>query len=132
MKPLADLLAEIQTIESAVSAVPPTEDLSAWIDYLMMLSGYLPRSGAIVAETQYHESRAYADASEKLTGDKYEYYTQQRIRKEIEGAVAHEIYIAKLAERLNRSIVHNMESARTIISAGKEERRMNQYGGGGR
>lgn len=50
MKPLNDLLTEIQQIESAVSSVPPTEDLSAWIDYLMMLSGYLLKTSPMTSK----------------------------------------------------------------------------------
>lgn len=132
MKPLADLLTEIESIESQVSSIPSTEDLQAWVEHLGLLSGHLARSGTIVAETEFYAHQAVAVASENLSGEKYEYYSATRIKQEIEGAAAHEIFVARKAERLNRSIVHIMESARTIISAGKEEKRMNQYGGGGR
>lgn len=125
------LLDEIAAMEQSVAAVPPAADLQQQMLFLEKLMGHQSRSGSLVADAQLMFEQKRGEVSEKYIADRYAKASKRLVESLIDKDCAVEAWIYKRAERLNRGIVHLQDCTRTLISAGKEEMRMQQYGGGG-
>ena len=71
----------------------------------------LARSAVLLADAQFIHDRARGDASEKATE-----LSATELREYLTGKCAYEARLLKLADRLNSTIVHQIDSIRTMIS----------------
>lgn len=74
----------------------------------------LARSAVLLADAQFVHDKARGEASEKA-GD----MAATALREHLTGACAYEARLLKLADRLNATIVHQIDSIRTMISYSK-------------
>jgi DNA-binding SARP family transcriptional activator len=96
------------------------EGLMADLDYT---NQWLSRSAELLAEAQYHHDKARGDASENHMDA-----TATLLRELLGRDCASEARMLKLAERLNATLCHRIDSLRSLISLEKENLKMSQGG----
>ena len=86
------------------------------IDRLTMLNVYLARSGELKANIQFLYDLQQAKEVESLTD-----LQPMKLREVLKGKLALENYALTLADRLNATIVHQIDSIRSQLSYMKAE-----------
>lgn len=110
------------------------EDLKLHADEIEMkgnqLAIYLARSGDMLADSKYHLAQLMkTDVLKQLLVHMEATYLSASSQKEfIRSAVPEDTWLVDRIERLNRSLVHQLDWYRSVLSKYKEELRLQGYG----
>ena len=130
---MTELHSELQAIQDFLEE-PTVDDPDMIIERTNELCQYLARTGKIQADAELEYNKAVSeevkDIIRKMVLGLGASHTAANAL--IKSAGHRQRHVLTWAERLNRTCVHQLDWARTIISKAKEEMRMNQFGGGGR
>ena len=110
---------QIQDYLEITCSEDPEECVSRGLD----LSVYMARSAKMLADAKYHQDKAVMDCIVKELGLNI---SPSVMNKLITAACRRENYLVNWIDRLNRTITHQGDFLRTVISKAKEEIRQNQ------
>lgn len=110
------LVEEIETLYGSIAEPISKGNPEALMDDLSYSCQWLARSAVLVADAQYH-----LDAARGRVAEEVEKSLPLTIAKEVmAGRVASEARILKLAERLNATLTHRIDSIRSVLSFEKQ------------
>ncbi len=117
---------ELQAIQDFLDS-EVVDDLDVLVERLSIMNVYLARSGKLMADAKYIESKikneffdTYEDAIFKLS--------PSIVKELLNAKSADASYVVNWAERLNRTIVHSGDNIRTQVSFGKESLKLTRSG----
>lgn len=122
---MIELAKEIGEIYSHIKELSINADVGSLMDELDWCNAMLARSAQLEAETEAYLDRAKGNQSElytnslKASGEKFN-ATQSKLY--IESRIIEENKLHRLAERLNATLTHRIDSIRTKISFEKSLR----------
>jgi hypothetical protein len=119
---LADELAELY---SSIKEPIQKGNILGLIDDLSYRVAWLARSAELVADAQYHADKIAGDiASRSDPGMAW-----SAVKAIVAGESADQTRLLKLAEKLNSTLIHQIESIRSILSFEKQSAMQNRYEG---
>jgi hypothetical protein len=120
-----DTLEELETMAKTIDDflnITCSEDPNECVERGLDLMAYLARTSKMLADAKYHQDEAITKSVVKQLELKV---SPSILKKLIESTVKRENYLVNWVDRLNSTIVHQMDFLRTIISKAKSE----QYAG---
>ena len=120
-----DLLKEINSMYDHISQISINADSESLLEELGTCNAYLGRSAQLQADAEEFLNIAKGEASEKYFNSLKamdERFNATQSKLFVESRTIPEIKIYTLAERLNRTITHRIESIRSILSLEKQLR----------
>lgn len=90
------------------------------------LNAYLARSGKLLADAKYHRDEKLKDSVFENLKELLK-LSATTANKYIDALCKEENFLVNWAERLNRTITHQLDWCRSVLSKQKEELRQSQY-----
>lgn len=120
---IEDLEKEAEEIDSFLNTTY-SEEIAEMTERLINLGVKLARTGKMFADSRFHQDKATTNSilNNVDTG-----LTSLNLKKLIESTCYRENYIVNWIERLNKTIVHQIDSIRTLISLAKEDLKYNLF-----
>ena len=114
----------------AVLKQPLSSDMQSVVDFGDILRSWQSLSGEMLAQAKYYYNRKKHDGAMEvidrlLKNEKIAASTQKAL---IDTMCANEQYLVDLIERMNASIVHQIDWCRTLVSKNKEEMKFTNMG----
>jgi hypothetical protein len=107
-------LAERLTILYGGLGPLPVSDVGMLMEELDALNGWLAESSQLVAEAQAMYDKERGDVAESLAGRAD--LSASMMRLKIDGQASEQKRLLMLADRLNATLVHRIDSVRTLLS----------------
>ncbi|HQG58652.1 MAG TPA: hypothetical protein PLM44_02340 [bacterium] len=99
------------------------------IERIKILSGYMARSGAMLADARkLYRRKVSSEIANTIIKIAKENYLSAKAQNALVSAIAEdEAFLVDKLERINRTCVHQIEALRTILSFEKESLRLGGY-----
>lgn len=120
---LDDLEKEATEIDSFLN-ITCSDDINEMSERIRDLGVYLARSGKMLADSKVHQDKAI---TESILNNLNTGLSANNLKKLIESTCYRENYMVNWLDRLNRTITHQIDSLRTLISLAKEDLRYNLF-----
>jgi ethanolamine utilization protein EutA (predicted chaperonin) len=129
MTPFSDLKIEAEEMLD-YATLNISGDIEEAVDRGNTLIVYISRSGQMLAEAKYYLNKKLHDETMKVIK---RILAEGKLSAKVQNALMDSIckdeqFLVDSIERLNRSLTHQMEWCRTLVSKGKEEMRLSNVG----
>lgn len=128
MEKFEELQQEADFIQSFIEEQLPTE-INACVERLSLLSGYLARSGDMLAEAKKLMRRKKSDEICNMVADiaKKAFLSSKAQNALVDSIAVEEMYLVDKIDRINATCTHQGDWCRSIISKEKEEMKFASY-----
>ena len=123
---MQNLIASLDEIESELQSIQefteitPSEDVNEIVQRGNDLIAYLARTTKLLADSKYHKdsklNSAFMDEIRKISQ-----LSASVANKYVDSLCKNENYLINWSERLNRTVTHQIDWCRTIVSKNKAE-----------
>lgn len=117
--PTEKILSELQQIQE-FTEITPSEDVNEIVQRGNDLIAYLARTTKLLADSKYHKdsklNSAFMDEIRKISQ-----LSASVANKYVDSLCKDENYLINWSERLNRTVTHQIDWCRTIVSKNKAE-----------
>ncbi|WP_312922573.1 hypothetical protein [Empedobacter brevis] len=119
ISPLNEIELELQSIQE-FTEITPSEDVNEIVQRGNDLIAYLARTTKLLADSKYHKdsklNSAFMDEIRKISQ-----LSASVANKYVDSLCKNENYLINWSERLNRTVTHQIDWCRTIVSKNKAE-----------
>jgi hypothetical protein len=117
---------ELKAIQDFIEINIEEEEITAVQIRGNELNAYLARSGKILADAKYHRDEKLKDSVFENLEELLK-LSATTANKYVDALCKEENYLVNWADRINRTITHQLDWCRSVLSKQKEELRQSQY-----
>ncbi|ALR29731.1 hypothetical protein ATE47_03985 [Chryseobacterium sp. IHB B 17019] len=117
---------ELKAIQDFIELNISEEEITAVEIRGNELNAYMARSGKLLADAKYHRDEKLKDSVFDNLKEILK-LSATTANKYIDSLCKEENYLVNWADRINRTVTHQLDWCRSVLSKQKEELRQNQY-----